>query len=121
MADFYARMAEVALTLIGRFGQTVTLQNNVAGEYDPSTGTVEGTTQEQQASAVLQDYTGQEFLTNTQIQQGDKKLKVAAKGLEWPPSLANKAIVQGTTYSVINVNEINPAGTPLVYELQVRS
>ncbi|TWI52980.1 hypothetical protein IQ22_02815 [Pseudomonas duriflava] len=122
MADFYSDMATVALDLIGQYGQTVTLQRTAAGEYDPETGTVsDGTAEEQPASGVLLDYTGQEFLTNTQIQQGDKKLKIAAKGLEWTPEIANKVAIQGKAYSVINLNEINPAGTPLVYELQVRA
>lgn len=119
---FYDEMADVALELITEFGQTVTLQRTEAGEYDPETGTTgDGVAQEQPAQGVLLDYQGIEFQNNTQIQQGDKKLKIAAKDLQWPPELANKAIIQGKAYSVINVNETNPAGTPLVYTLQVRS
>lgn len=119
---FYDEMADVALQLITEFGQTVTLKRTQAGEYDPETGTRgNGLVEEQPAQGILLDYTGIEFQASTQIQQGDKKLKVAAKGLGWPPGLANKAVIQGMTYSVINVNETNPAGTPLVYTLQVRS
>ncbi|WP_434134368.1 hypothetical protein JQR88_10870 [Pseudomonas luteola] len=122
MSAFYEHMNQVALTLVGRFGQTVTLQRTEAGEYDPETGTTgDGVAEEQPVQGILLDYEGIEFQNNTQIQQGDKKLKIAAKDLQWPPELANKAVIQGKAYSVINVNETNPAGIPLVYTLQVRS
>jgi hypothetical protein len=38
------------------------------------------------------------------------------------PDLLNKVIVQGRTWSIVPpLKEINPAGTPILYELQVRS
>jgi hypothetical protein len=122
MSDFYDEMADVALELITEFGQTVALQRTEPGEYDPETGTIgDGVAQEQPAQGILLEYTGQEFEASSLIQTGDKKLKIAAKDLEWPPQLANKAVVQGRTYSVINAGETNPAGTPLIYTLQVRA
>ncbi|AAY37825.1 hypothetical protein [Pseudomonas syringae] len=121
--EFYDEMAVVALELITEFGQPVTIRDAVKGGYNPTTGTTsQETVTEQIAQGILLDFTGQEFQTNTLIKVGDKKLKIAAKGLEQPPTLLSKVVVQGRTWSIIPpLKEINPAGTPLLYELQVRS
>lgn len=120
---FYDEMAAMALDMITEFGQPVTISKTEPGEYDPETGgETPGTTVEQVAEGILLDFTGQEFQNNSLIKQGDKKLKIAAQGLEWVPDLLNKVIVQGRTWSIVPpMKEINPAGTPILYELQVRS
>jgi hypothetical protein len=119
----YDEMASMALELITEFGQPVMIRAITAGEYDPDAGTAPpDTIADQTAQGMLIDFTGQEFQNNSLIKQGDKKLKIAAQGLEWPPALLNKIIVQGRTWSIVPpLKEINPAGTPLLYELQVRS
>lgn len=120
---FYDEMAALALEMITEFGQPVTIRATTVGEYDPDTGTVPpDTITDQAAQGILLDFTGQEFQNNSLIRQGDKKLKIAAKGLAWAPTLLNKVIVQGRTWSIIPpMKEVNPAGTPILYELQVRS
>ncbi|MEE4099187.1 hypothetical protein [Pseudomonas viridiflava] len=120
---FYDEMAAMALDLIAEYGQIVTISDAIHGSYNPSTGTTSPeTATERTAQGILLDFTGQEFQTNTLIKVGDKKLKIAAKGLEHPPTLLSKVLVQGRTWSIIPpLKEINPAGTPLLYELQVRS
>jgi hypothetical protein len=120
---FYEEMAVMALEMITEFGQPVIIRATTAGEYDPDTGTGSpGIVAEQTAQGILLDFTGQEFQNNSLIKQGDKKLKIAAQGLAWAPDLLNKVIVQGRTWSIVPpLKEINPAGTPILYELQVRS
>lgn len=120
---FYDEMAVMALDLITEFGQQVTIRDTVKGVYDPATGkTGPDTFTDRTAQGILLDFTGQEFQTNTLIKVGDKKLKIAAKGLSAPPTLLSKVLVQGRTWSIIPpMKEISPAGTPLLYELQVRS
>lgn len=122
MTAFYDEMAALALDMIGEFGQTVTLQDIQEGEYDPElSGTAPGLTLEQTPKGILIDFTGLEFQNSSLIVQGDKKLKIPAAGLDWPPKLQIKAVIQGKAWTVINVKEINPAGTPILYELQVRA
>lgn len=123
MATFYDEMAVMALELITEFGQPVTLRDTIKGVYDPATGkTGPDTVTERTAQGILLDFTGQEFQTNSLIKVGDKKLKIAASGLSSPPTLLSKAVIQGKTWSIVPpLKEINPAGTPLLYELQVRS
>ena len=120
---FYDEMAALALEMITEFGQPVTIRATTVGEYDPDTGTVPpDTVTDQTAQGILIDFTGQEFQTNSLIRQGDKKLKIAAQGLAWAPGLLNKVIAQGRTWSIVPpLKEINPAGMPILYELQVRS
>lgn len=120
---FYDEMAVMAVALITEFGQPVTLRDTVKGVYDPATGkTGPDTVTERIAQGILLDFTGQEFQTNSLIKVGDKKLKIAASGLSSPPTLLSKAVIQGKTWSIVPpLKEISPAGTPLLYELQVRS
>ncbi len=120
---FYDEMAEVALDLITEFGQPVTILDITTGDYDPETSqNGPDTVVERTAQGILVDFTGYEFQTNSLIQFGDKKLKLAAQGLGSPPGLLSKVVAQGRTWSIIPpVKEINPAGTPILYELQVRS
>lgn len=120
---FYEEMAIMALEMITEFGLPVTISKAEPGEYDPETGGESpGDTVEQTAQGILLDFTGQEFQNNSLIQQGDKKLKIAAQGLAWVPGLLDKVVAQGRTWSIIPpLKEVNPAGTPILYELQVRS
>ena len=120
---FYDEMAVMALDIIREFGQPVIIRATTVGEYDPEVGTAPpDTVIEQTAQGILIDFAGQEFQNNSLIKQGDKKLKIAAQGLAWVPGLLNKVIVQGRTWSIVPpLKEINPAGTPILYELQVRS
>lgn len=123
MATFYDEMAVMALELITEFGQPVTLRDMAKGAYDPGTGkTSPDTVTERIAQGILLDFTGQEFQTNSLIKVGDKKLKIAASGLTSAPSLLSKVVVQGKTWSIVPpLKEINPAGTALLYELQLRA
>ena len=120
---FYEEMSIATHNLITEFGQPVIISKKESGEYDPETGgEVPGATVEQTAQGILLDFTGQEFQTNSLIKQGDKKLKIAAQGMVWAPGLLDKVIVQGRTWSIVPpLKEVNPAGTPILYELQVRS
>lgn len=120
---FYDEMAVMALEMITEFGQPVTISKTEPGEYDPEMGgEAPGVTVEQIAQGILLDFTGQEFQNNSLIRQGDKKLKIAAQGMAWVPGLLGKVVVQGRTWSIVPpLKEVNPAGTPILYELQVRS
>lgn len=124
MSAFYDRMSATALRLIERFGQEITLRDTVPGEYDPvAGGSTPETTVDQTAQAILQDYAlqqaGMSYAEGTVIRQGDKKIMVAAQGLT-PPQLTTTVLADGATWTIVNIKEINPAGTPLVYELQGR-
>ncbi len=130
---FYDEMAVMALEMITEFGQPMIIRTTQPGEYDPDIGgEVPGPTFEQKAQGILLDFTGQEFQANSLIQQGDKKIKIAAKGVSAPELLST--VVAGsnasnlhdyftqpiTMMTVINVKQVSPAGTPIIYEIQGR-
>lgn len=119
---FYEEMAATALVMITEYGQPVTLRDVAPGGYDPETSTtLPPQTSEQVVQGILVEYTGREFEASSLILTGDKKLKIAAKGLAWIPALGSVAIIQGQEWKIVPpVKEINPAGTPIMYELQVR-
>ena len=124
MSQFYDRMASTALRLIEQFGQPITLRDTVPGEYDPVSGAQTPDVEvDQPAQAILQDYalqqSGMSYAEVTVIKQGDKKNLVAAQGLT-PPQLTTTVIADGSIWTIVNIKQINPAGTPLVYELQGR-
>ena len=124
MSAFYDRMSATALNLIASFGQTITLRDTVPGEYNPVTGEMTPELPvDQPAQAILQDYAlqqaGMSYAEGTVIKQGDKKILVAAQGLT-RPTLTTTVIADGATWTIVNIKQINPAGTPLVYELQGR-
>jgi len=125
MSAFYDRMATTALRLLARFGSEQTLRDVTPGTYDPVTGGSTGDTPiSQPAQVILLDYTatesGQQYAEGSEIQKGDKKIIIAAKGLQWAPELTTKVDVSGTLWQIVNVKEANPAGTPLVYFCQGR-
>ncbi|MBJ2228498.1 hypothetical protein JFT67_05515 [Pseudomonas simiae] len=125
MSAFYDRMAATALRLIERFGLTATLSEVTPGEYDPVTGVeTGGATLTQTGQLILLDYTVQEAgiinAAGSLVQQGDKKIMLAAKGLEWPPTMTTTVLADGLTWTIVNIKSTNPAGTPLVYELHGR-
>lgn len=130
--SFYDEMAELTLELIGEFGQTATLRDEIPGEFDPVTGSITpGTIVDQSAQAILQDYglqqSGTSYSAGTEIRQGDKKIMVAAlttvdgqPAQLSPPKMTTKVIAGGATWTIVNIKETNPAGTPLLYEIQGR-
>lgn len=122
MANFYDEMATMALQMITEYGQIVTLRNLRRGEYDTeASAPAPPSIVEQEVQGLLLEYTGREFEASSLILTGDKKLKIPAQGLAWVPGLGSKVVIQGVEWAIVPpIKEINPAGTPILYELQVR-
>lgn len=122
---FYDDMATVALELISEFGQTAVLDDVTPGTYDPITGETTGDVAvTQPAQLILLDYTLQEsgakYAEGSQVLTGDKKILIAAKGLEWEPELTTTVTADGAFWRAVNIKVSKPAGTPLVYEIHGR-
>lgn len=121
MSFNYAGSAATALKLLQNFGQAVTLRKQTAGAYDPATGSATVTTADHAGTGVLLDYklvnSGQ-MLENSMVQAGDKKL-LLAPDIAATPEPDDLVIAQGT-WRIVNVKAVNPAGTVVLYELQLR-
>lgn len=125
MSDFYERMAATALRLIAQFGQVGTISDVTPGTYDPAAGATTGDTPiSQPAQMILLDYTRQEsgakYNEGTQVLAGDKKILIAAQGLAWAPMMTSRITADSAAWQVVNIKVLNPAGTPLVYEIHGR-
>ena len=122
---FYSNLAATAQRLVNQFGGPVTLRRPDAGTYDPVTGEgTAGAPTDYPLKGLLLDYksigSGMKYAEGTEIRADDKRLLLAAEGLAITPEPTDRAIVGAVSYQVVNIKKINPAGTPVLYELQVR-
>jgi hypothetical protein len=115
----YSAFANVANNLLTKFGSTATLTSKPAGTYDPNNSTASVTPVTQSVTAVAFPYPAK-LVDGTMVQVGDFQAFVAPSGVTTAPQAADKFTYLGVVYTVINVKVLNPAGTVILYEMQVR-
>ena len=128
MSSFYTNLQNTANTLLIGKGQTVTLTTIVAGDYNETTGSVTNTETTQTGTGVLLEYNerkeGIHNAKDSLIEAGDKKLLLSpltTAGAELTaPQVNDKATVDGTVYTITQVKPLSPAGTPVLYECNLR-
>lgn len=123
MAEFYTRLQATASRLLKDKGQLVTFTRTTEGTFDPVTGKRTGTSESTfTADGVLGNYSGKEAgalrAAGVEVRMDDRKLLIAAP--ETPPDLGDKVTVGGTSYTILNIKPVNPAGTAITYELHLR-
>lgn len=114
----YSGLSVTVLKLISRFGQDVIITRRIQGTYDTLTSSVPVTDTTITGSGIVDQYQNDE-VTGTLIQLSDIKMFIAANGISG--IIAGDMVTFGSIkYNVISVKQINPAGTPLLYECQLR-
>lgn len=116
MSFNYPATAATATRLLERFGAACTLIRTTTGTYDPATGSDPVTTQSLPTTAAVFAY-DQKYIDGTLILQGDQ-LAYCAPAVT--PKQGDSFTWQGTTFSVIAVKPISPAGIPVLFEVQIR-
>lgn len=120
----YAKTAAGALKAVARAGRAAVLRQVAAGEYDPATGVSAGATTDHACQVVTFDYSAQSAGMGTEpdslIQVGDKQIYMAASGLSVTPAPGNIVVVGADSWRIIHVKAVNPAGIPILYELNGR-
>ena len=116
--SFYEDMRQVATDSITEFGQAVTLSRQAVGAYDPSTGTSVVTPTTQTGKGVLLDY-GTKDIDGTLILAGDKQLLLSATSIT-APIVGDTATVNSTIYTIMNIKDLNPAGTSVMLDCNLR-
>lgn len=114
----YAKTAQTALRLIGRFGQAGQLHRPVFSgpEHNP----VEEDPLLFPAKFVITEFDQRE-IDGTRVLATDKKGLVAAAGLAVEPKLSDLLVeADGNKYRIAAVATLKPASTPVLYTLQVR-
>lgn len=118
MSFDYAGMAATSLEMLTDFGRTVTRRTYTTGTYNPATGASAPATADTSRIGVLLDIKpGIQHLSGELVAKGDKRLLLDVEGAA---DVKDHYIVGGTEYIVLSVSEINPAGTPVLYELHLR-
>lgn len=123
MSDFYNRLQNTALRLIESNGLPCIITSlGTSGGFDAETGMplddIAGSTQT--AQCVVLNYA--DVITNmpeSLVQQGDKKLLIAAKGVTMP-MIGSTVAVGDNAYTVVAVKDVKPADVALTFEIHGR-
>lgn len=122
---FYERLRDSkAGPMFQKYGMSVTLRRTTQGAYNPSTGAMSaGTSADYTCLVVITEY-NQFVVDGTLIKRGDKRLLVAAKGLDVVPSVSDVFLLSDGQWKVPDsggaVKTLAPAGIAIMYEVQVR-
>lgn len=125
MTAFYDRMVLSSHRQIKAKGQTVTLIESTPGQYDTATGApAAASTVTQYGYAVEESYSSFS-IDGTLIQIGDKKLilsplNTADGPLTAPQRESTVTLADASVWTVKKCDPTSPAGTPVLYTLQVR-
>lgn len=118
MAFNYAGLEATALVQIADKGRNVILRRVTEGSYNPANDTISGDSNaDETVKALVRNFTERELVEGLII-KGDKEVTVAASGLTIPEM--NDIIVDTQQFRIINVLEIAPGDTAMLYKLQVR-
>ena len=125
--EFYDEMAQMTLDIMAEFGRPLTLRRTIAGKYDTAAGKNRpGVVEEQVITAIVRPASqgtvqafDQKFQEGTLIESSIRALKIAAKGMPWPPAPGHVVILDGEEWKVIGVTPVSPAGIDLLYSASV--
>ena len=114
---FYDRMAETATRLLTEYGQAITLTRTTGGSVDPVTGAVTaGATTYYTPMGVLRPFPDR-LIDGTRILASDREVVMDSTVA---PLTTDLLTIGGQAWTIINVVTVSPAGTDLVYRVQVR-
>jgi hypothetical protein len=120
MTDFYTELPVVADELLAEFGAACSLGKMTKGAYNPATGTTSISYPPNGVTAAVFDFP-QKYIDGTLIKVGDKRVLLSAVGLTVTPEPGDHFTdVRDTVLTVIAAKDIAPAGTSVLWVLQVR-
>lgn len=111
-------MQDTALRLLTKFGQSVTHTIRTPGTYNTATGSVTVSETTQSVNAAMFDF-GSEEIDGMIVIAGDKRVYIASSGVT-APKVDDTLTVGGVVWTIKRVSDLNPAGTSIIYDVQVR-
>ena len=123
-----ALFRRMAADLAERFGKDVTIRRQES-EFDPATGTNETVNYDVPARAAPPHDFTTDHIQDTLIQQGDTVVDVPAKGLDMTstgasgssdPQPSDQLILDGATWSLVQVGAVYAGGEVAVWRLHAR-
>lgn len=114
--DYAASKAD-ADELIAEFGMTASLQRAATAgpKYNPTIGSPTPYS----VTVVVIEFRQSE-VDGTRVLQGDKKVFIAKGSLSIDPLPGDKLVISGATYVIVRVEPLAPAGTVVMWTVQVR-
>jgi hypothetical protein len=117
----YAKMATSTLSLLKKFGRTVTHRKITSGTYDPATSTSTPTQSDTVKRGAIFDYNllsqGMQDNVKSLIQAGDRRLFLDAT---LPvPVIGDLMIIGADTWTIKNLKAIDPSGVVVLYDLMI--
>lgn len=111
----YTRLQNSAGAMLQKFGRQVTFTRTTDGDFDAETGTKTQTTTTFTKFACVFNYSAEEIALNN-IEVGDRR--VLAEGHTY--KVGDTVSLDSENYRVVSVSNIQPAGTIVACNLQVR-
>jgi hypothetical protein len=112
-------LEKVAGTVVAKFGGDVTVRYVSAGTYNATTGAITETTSDTDVKGVLEGVSVREV--NELIQQGDKRLTVAAIDLPSAPETKDRVVISTIVHQIIRVETTEQDNTAITHELILRA
>ena len=112
-------LEKVAGTVIAKFGGDVTVRYVSAGTYNATTGEIVEGTSDTDVKGVLEDVSVREV--NELVQQGDKRLTIAAKDLPSAPETKDRVVISAVVHQIIRVETTEQDNTAITHELILRA
>lgn len=117
VSDFYTGLAATATRLLTSKGKVVTFTRYTSTDFDPAQGINTTTTSTFTGNGAAFGYKSGE-IDGTVVIKGDIRLIVDA--MTTPPLIEDNVTIDSLIYRVMNVEKVNPAGTPVIYKVQLR-
>jgi hypothetical protein len=114
----------LALTLIAKYGKTITYTRVTQGAYDPATGLTSAGAAATTMKALVEDYQKQAdgaAFVNGLVLEGDKKITAASKSFTAVPVPGDRVTVETNVLTVKNVKTTYAGEVAALYELHVRT
>ncbi len=113
---FYESLRDTAARLIADKGRTMTLRSKTAGSYSTSSGAVSVTSVDTTVTGVVTNYPLMR-VDGTLVQRGDLKVLTVSSVA---PKAGDGLYIGTVEHDIIDVREVNPGGTVVVYAVQAR-
>ena len=116
--SFYAALAATAKKMLTEKGRPMVVRRKGVTNSDPAAGTVTTSAPvDFTVNGLLLGYKDF-FAASDLVQRGDRKAVLEAGVVT--PTKEDRLVVDGQSWTIIDVETINPAGTPILHKLQVR-
>ena len=109
----------VASTVLGKFGGSVTFKKINQGVYNADTGTVSETITSVTVKGIFQNVNQRE--QNDLIKENDKLLTIAAADLSFVPTTTDKVNIASIDYQIIRINIDENDNENIKYEIYLRA